>query len=715
MKRLAIIVALAVICWVVRDLSAATPDNQAACEKVLSEKLVIPQGVVYKKTTAEANRKAFDKLWQVFVLGDQKAAPDDLCANVLICGPGMWRNIKNDPEMEKLKKGVAKIKVPTNHGVQELEGKFFQSKDEVTAFWKAFWRKYKRDPQAKIRRPTARELNMYWAMIPYDITEPIFTIESKDATILAHFSDEKKMTLRWIDDYKDLRLNDESPSSTSPVGELSRAAKAEAPPSYDEARRAAWALTSELIKTLEQGDMTHWPGTRDWLKDFREQSKGINKALPVKQWPKMDIGAIMDHNPNFWRMYYEIAPGDPMATLIHASLLLSQGEAMRADYILELGQHRPGIPKEVLQDLQALQATARAALNVTNANTEEGMRLFERGDYEGAVRKYRTALKLCPQNGWTSCQLACALRAQLRIARGEPPDKPGAVSAEANLRDSPEVIAAFAEARRHDPFLSMAYQGFRPDMLKAFRIMTERVAPAWKTLREKAITRDVEYYTLNELSEAFQEVGAYDLALLGRQLMAARRNSYDPDDYPILAASLRKLAPGEQIEKLLIRLRGEKGVEPLVMRPFITQESEDGQPAIGSRRRLYMPDKPPADTDAGKPVHMDDIGLLTDANDIAARTTVEDFAKFSKEFEKIADEVLGELKTSCKVLIQFKCTPSGHTVKIMHQPKEIDEKPLQEMYKAVAKMDKLPVKEGAVEFQIQISVTPKSNVPKRAE
>lgn len=225
----------------------------------------------------------------------------------------------------------------------------------------------------------------------------------------------------------------------------------------------------------------------------------------------------------------------------------------------------------------------------------------------------------------------------------------------------------------------------------------------------------MEYHTLKDLSEGFQEVGAYDLAVFARQLMVARRNSYDPDNYPIIAASLRKQAPGEQIEKVLTRLRGEKGAEALVLRPLTRQDPEEGQPALGSGLRLYMPNKPPAKTDANKPVHVDHIRLLTNANDIAVRTTVEDLGKFSKEFDRIADEVLGKCETPCKVLVQFTCTQSGHTVKIMHQPKDVDEKPLKEMYKAVAKMDKLPVKEGSVEFQIQLSVTPKSKVPNAKE
>ena len=108
---------------------------------------------------------------------------------------------------------------------------------------------------------------------------------------------------------------------------------------------------------------------------------------------------------------------------------------------------------------------------------------------------------------------------------------------------------------------------------------------------------------------------------------------------------------------------------------------------------------------------VDHIRLLTAAEDLAKRTTVEEFAKFSKEFEKIADEVLGKCETPCKVLVQFTCAPAGHTVKIMHQPKDIDETPLKEMYKALVKLEKLPVKEATVEFQIQITVTPKKKPP----
>ena len=105
--------------------------------------------------------------------------------------------------MKKITTGVTQIRVPTNKGVQLLEGKLFQTAAEVKTFWKLFLRTYKFDGSSHVRRPTPAELNLYWAMIPFDITEPIFVVESKSAKILAQFV-EKDVKIMWIDDYQEM-------------------------------------------------------------------------------------------------------------------------------------------------------------------------------------------------------------------------------------------------------------------------------------------------------------------------------------------------------------------------------------------------------------------------------------------------------------------------------------------------------------------------------
>ena len=361
-------------------------------------------------------------------------------------------------------------------------------------------------------------------------------------------------------------------------------AEGNTPPTYDEVRRASWIITMQLVEKLEESDAMQWPGTLAWLKDLRKQTKGIDNDTPVANWPKVDIGALVDHNPNFWRMYFEIAPADPTLSFIHAGLLLSQGEAMRAAYIIELALHRPGTPKAFRQALQALQNSAVAALKASNAVTREGVTLFDQGDYDAAMKKYREAHKLCPTNGWTFYEMGYTLRTKAAVARGEKPGQPGTVEVNGKSPlDPPDVIAAFAGARLHDPLQFMAYQGSDPDVIKGALAMAKQVKPAWKTLRNEGITKDEEYHALKDLSEGLRDAGIHDLAILARQLMVARRNSYDPADFPIFKVGLRQLALGAATEETLARLAGKS----LKLRPLTKLEDEEGQPALGSDSRLY--------------------------------------------------------------------------------------------------------------------------------
>ncbi len=480
------------------------------------------------------------------------------------------------------------------------------------------------------------------------------------------------------------------------------AANADKPPSYAEARGASRIVTTELVESLKNADPVECPGTHAWVKDFRAQTKGFDEDLPMEKWPTVDVGALVDHNPNFWRMYFEIAPADPMLSLIHAGLLLSQGEAKRAAYVIELARHRPGIPKRVLEPLGMLQNSAIAALKASDEVTEEGIKLFDKGDYDAAMSKYREAHKLCPTNGSTFYEMGYTLRTKAEVARGEKPAKPGTIEVNGKSQDSPEVVAALAGARLHDPLMFMAYQGTHKDVIKAALAMAKQVMPAWKTLRAERLAKDEEYHALEQLSEGLSEAGVHDLAIFVRQLMAARRNSYDQSDFPIFRDGLRKLAPGPAIEDILSRLAG----KTMKFRPLTQLEDEEGQPAQGSGWRLYIPDKPVRKPDPNQPVYLDEIRLLTSEDDIAKRAGVEDLVRFTKDIQKTAEDVLGKCTKPAKVLVEFSCTSSGHKVVVMHQPKDVDEEPLSELYEALAKIKKLTVKEQTVQFQIKFTVTP---------
>jgi hypothetical protein len=85
--------------------------------------------------------------------------------------------------------------------VETLHGQAFQTTGEVARFWHAFERYYNFDSPRTVRKLNARELEVYWAMIPYDIEEPIFIVESAQHKILLNFV-EPDLQVLWIDDYR---------------------------------------------------------------------------------------------------------------------------------------------------------------------------------------------------------------------------------------------------------------------------------------------------------------------------------------------------------------------------------------------------------------------------------------------------------------------------------------------------------------------------------
>jgi hypothetical protein len=170
---------------------------------------VVPKGIRYHKASKEANDAARKILARLF---SGKATDKEVLAafaETPICGPGLWRAIGDDPLMLAIKHGSVVFKTPVLDAsgnpvrVVEMKGKIFQSSEEILAFWKAFSKKTDFSG-LKIRRPNPTELRIFWAMIPFDITEPIFILDSGKHKILAVFAAAKNLRIMWIDDYQNI-------------------------------------------------------------------------------------------------------------------------------------------------------------------------------------------------------------------------------------------------------------------------------------------------------------------------------------------------------------------------------------------------------------------------------------------------------------------------------------------------------------------------------
>lgn len=86
------------------------------------------------------------------------------------------------------------------------------------------------------------------------------------------------------------------------------ATQAKAPPSYEEARQASWALASVLVETLEKGDAKEWPGTHAWLQDLREQTKHCCTLVMAQFIPKKNVLTERDCFSVYYTPCQEVLP-----------------------------------------------------------------------------------------------------------------------------------------------------------------------------------------------------------------------------------------------------------------------------------------------------------------------------------------------------------------------------------------------------------------------
>lgn len=155
-----------------------------------TEKITIPAGVNYKYSSDSKINEAKKLIKQD--LADSSSY--QLSSSSLIIGPVLWRRYQDVPAIGQIQEG----RVSFHLGQQTLAGKMSQSVVDTRTIWAVLRRELAGQPYT-IRKANEQELQYYWAVISFDIEEPLLIIATEKHRYILNIVP-KDMKLLWLDE-----------------------------------------------------------------------------------------------------------------------------------------------------------------------------------------------------------------------------------------------------------------------------------------------------------------------------------------------------------------------------------------------------------------------------------------------------------------------------------------------------------------------------------
>lgn len=117
----------------------------------------------------------------------------------------------------------------------------------------------------------------------------------------------------------------------------------------------------------------------------------------------------------------------------------------------------------------------------------------------------------------------------------------------------------------------------------------------------------------------------------------------------------------------------------------------------------YQPTTPEGAPVTSK-VTIKQVRLLTPQRELAARSSVRELAAFCHEVQRCAQRAIGDRDDAAELVIRMRCTPEGHDVDLSSRG-AVPQPVMQAFFEAVKQLARLPVQDGEVSFEIELTVS----------
>ena len=155
------------------------------------EKIEIPKGVVYKYCDSLTYEKAKALITEEL----SSTAKYSLNKGILFIGPVLWQRYEKVTALKNIKGGNMTI---LGYKKETSTGKLTQDAEGFKLVWD-YLRSEVGNAGFKLRKATASELKYYWAVISFDIEEPLIILETKEHNYILNLSP-ADLKLVWLDE-----------------------------------------------------------------------------------------------------------------------------------------------------------------------------------------------------------------------------------------------------------------------------------------------------------------------------------------------------------------------------------------------------------------------------------------------------------------------------------------------------------------------------------
>jgi TPR repeat protein len=196
----------------------------------------IPEGVKIKVASDADNALAKTVLQEALV--SETSYPKALLGGAATCGPTLWAALKGSADSTLLQSKVVTTTLSLPEPLLTVS-RVLVTDEQREAFWKLLRARYPALKSATVRKPSADEIRYYWATIPFDIEEPLFSVQAGQQTFIVNLRMVKnRPVLFWFDLVDDLRHLRDQDLTADEVAEVSAVADAGMPISTYEVGRA---------------------------------------------------------------------------------------------------------------------------------------------------------------------------------------------------------------------------------------------------------------------------------------------------------------------------------------------------------------------------------------------------------------------------------------------------------------------------------------------